>query len=290
MRLTGASFCLVSTTALCATLALTATVAHAQAALEVPTPSPKARVEQRVGIADVAIDYSSPGVKGRKIWGAIVPFDKPWRTGANASTKLTVSQPFLFGDKTVPAGAYALYTIPGKTAWTVALNTNLAVGGGTYDPKLDVARMTVKPGTANHRERMTFVFSDTTDDATRLDMEWENVQVAVPLKIDTKALMTANIDKTLNEAWRPHFIAARWTLESGGNPDQALTYIDQSIGLKPTWRNTWVRAQILAKKGRDADAITAAEKAQELGKGDNEFDYAKDDISKSLTAWKKKQS
>ena len=82
------------------------TIAAAQPALELPTPSPKARTEQRVGLTDVAIDYSSPGVKGRKIWGPVVPYDKVWRAGANAPTKLTVSRDFSFGGTQLKAGAY----------------------------------------------------------------------------------------------------------------------------------------------------------------------------------------
>src|SRR5688572_8107246 len=103
--------------------------AFAQAALEVPAASPKAKVEQRVGITDFTVDYSSPGVKKRKIWGALVPFDKPWRMGANAATKLTASRDFTFGGKAMKAGTYALYTIPGKASWAVILNSNATVWG-----------------------------------------------------------------------------------------------------------------------------------------------------------------
>jgi hypothetical protein len=149
-----------------------AATAHAQA-LEVPAPSPKARVEQRVGLTDFSLEYSSPAVKGRKIWGDLVPYDKLWRTGANAATKLTVSRDFTFGGKPVKAGAYALYTIPGKTSWTVILNTNANAGGTNgYDEKNDVARVTVKPTAAPMRERLTFIFSDASDDGVHLDLEW----------------------------------------------------------------------------------------------------------------------
>src|SRR6185312_10113352 len=98
----------ITTLALSAVLPFTSVVARAEAP-DVPSPSPHARVEQRVGITDFAVDYSSPGVKGRKIWGALVPLDKPWRTGANMATKFTASHPFTFGDKTLPEGSYALY-------------------------------------------------------------------------------------------------------------------------------------------------------------------------------------
>ena len=99
-------------------LALATADVSAQSAPELPAPSPKARVEQRVGLVDFSVDYSSPAVKARQIWGGLVPYDRPWRTGANAATKLTASKDFVFAGKAVPAGSYALYTIPGKASWT----------------------------------------------------------------------------------------------------------------------------------------------------------------------------
>src|ERR1043165_7624846 len=119
--------------------------AWAQSAIELPAPSPKARVEQRVGITDLSIDYSSPGVKGRKIWGEVVPYDKVWRAGANAPTKLTVSRDFMFGGTAVKAGSYAVYMTPGKTSWAVALNTDLTATQDSHDDKNDVVRVTVTP-------------------------------------------------------------------------------------------------------------------------------------------------
>src|SRR5687768_3462076 len=177
-----------------------AAVAGAQS-LEVPAPSPKARVEQRVGLTDFAVDYSSPGVKKRKIWGELVPYGTPWRTGANASTKLTASRDFTFGGQPVKAGTYAVITIPAKGAWTVILSSNLAGGAMQYDEKADVAKITVKPATIPLRERMTFLFSDFTDDRVNLDLEWEKVRVRVPITVDTKAHVMPAIESATKEAW-----------------------------------------------------------------------------------------
>jgi hypothetical protein len=184
--------------------------AFAQAAPELPQPSPKARVEQRVGLTDFAVDYSSPGVKGRKIWGGLVPFDELWRTGANAATTLKASRDFTFGGTAVPAGTYSVFTIPGKKTWTVILNTNTKVAATRgYEEKDDVARVSVTPTSAPLRERLAFLFANTTDDATRLDLEWEKLRVSVPITVDTTAQARANIDKALEDAWRPHFASAR---------------------------------------------------------------------------------
>jgi hypothetical protein len=269
-------------------LPLTTQQAAAQSA-ELPQPSPHARIEQRVGLSDLSVDYSSPAVKGRPIWGALVPYDKPWRTGANAATKLTSSQDFSFGGKKVPAGTYALYTVPGKTSWSVVLNSSVeAWGNDGYDTKKDVARVSAKPETADNRERLAFAFDDTTDDGTQLIVAWEKVRVRIPIGVETKAQIKQNIDKSVAEVWRPHYTAARYLLDSNGDLDQALVYIDQSIAIKPTWGNQWVRAQILHKKGRVPDAVASAEKAVQLGKGDRSFEsYFKADVTKATAEWKK---
>ena len=264
--------------------------AVAQSVPELPQPSPKARVEQRVGLTDLTIDYSSPALKGRKIWGELVPYDRPWRTGANAATKLSASGSFTFGGKSVPAGTYALYTIPGKSTWTVALNTSTeAWGNDGYDVKKDVARVQVTPAASGARERLTFLFSNTTDSSTQIDLEWEKLRVSVPLTVDTKAQALANISDAVESGWRPYWSSARYLLDNGGDLDKALQFIDQSIAIKPNWMNYWVRAQILEKKGRAQEAVATAEKTVQLGSGDRTFEsYYKADVTKSLSGWKKK--
>lgn len=273
-------------------LLLVTTAAHAQQAPELPQPSPKARVEQRVGLTDVSVDYSSPAVKGRAIWGGVVPYDKPWRTGANAATKLTVSRDFTFAGKPVPAGSYALYTIPSKANWTVALSSSLdAWGNDGFDTKKDVVRVALKPAAATaSRERMAFSFANTTDSATQLDLEWEKLRVSIPITVDTKATVLSNVKKAVDDAWRPHFVSARYLLENGGDLDQALQYIDQSVAIKATWWNHWVRAQVLQKKGRAQDAVATAEKTIQLGSGDQVFEsFFKPEVNKSLAEWKQKK-
>jgi hypothetical protein len=273
-------------------LLLVSTAANAQQAPELPQPSPHARVEQRVGLTDVSVDYSSPAVKGRPIWGALVPYDKPWRMGANSATKLTVSRDFTLAGKPVAAGSYAVYTIPGKASWTVVLSSSLdAWGNDGFDPKKDVLRVAVKPvATAASRERLTFIFDNTTDSATQLDLEWEKLRVPLPIAVDTKAAALANIKKSVDDAWRPQFAAARYLLENGGDLDQAMQYVDQSIAIKPTWWNNWVRAQVLHKKGRTQDAVATAEKTIQLGSGDQVFEsFFKPDVNKSMAEWKQKK-
>jgi hypothetical protein len=248
-----------------------------------------ARVEQHVGVTDFSVEYSSPGVKGRKIWGDLVAYDELWRTGANAATKLEASGDFTFGGTSVPAGTYSLLTIPGKKSWTVILNSKADLSGTRgYDQSNDVARATVKPAAAPMRERMAFLFSNTTDDATRLDLEWEKQRVSVPIQVETRNQVMTNIDETLAEAWRPHFASARWLLENDGDLGQAIEYVNTSIAIKPTWWNNWVKAQILAKQGNSTEAVAAAEQAKSLGAGDEVFEgFFKENIDKAIADWKK---
>lgn len=276
--------------ALLAALTLAApAIAQPPPAPRLPQASPNAKVEQTVGVADFTVTYASPGVKGRAIFGELVPYGELWRTGANAATTLEASQDFTFGGQPVPAGRYALYTIPGKDRWTVILNKNAAASGTRgYDEKNDVARFTVTPTAAPQRERMTFLFTETTDDASRLDLEWDTLRVSMPIAVDTAALTRANIDKTLADAWRPHWASARYLLDSGGDLTQALAYVDTSIEIKPTWWNTWVRAQILGKQGKKAEAIAAAEQAQALGKGDEIYEqFFAPQVATAIAGWKK---
>ena len=261
--------------------------AAAQTAIETPAPSPKARVEQRVGITDVSIDYSSPGVKGRKIWGEVVPYDKVWRAGANAPTKLTVSRDFAFGGTQVKAGSYSVFVTPGKKTWTVALNTDLNATQDSHDDKNDVARVAVTPAALPAlRERLIYVFSDTQDDRTHVDLEWERVRIRVALTIDTKGAVAAGIEKALAAAWQPHAQAASYYFNSG-DLAKALALIDRSIAIESNWRNEWLRAQIQGKKGNKAEAAASANRALAFGKGNASFEQnVQPDIVKALAGWK----
>jgi hypothetical protein len=267
-------------------LALAPATAAAEEQLELPQASPQASVSQRVGVTDFSVAYSSPAVKGRKIWGALVPHDKAWRAGANASTKLTASRDFKLGATAVKAGSYSVFMIPGDKSWTVILNSDVNAGGN-HDAAKDIARVTVTPAALSQpRERLTYVFSDTTDDSTALDLEWESVRVRVPLSVDTRAHVFAAIDSTLAEAWRPHFNSASYLFQIG-ELSRAQQLAAKSISIKPTYRNEWLSAQILWKQGKKAPARQAAQRALKLGPGDRGFEaFWKGEITKTVATWK----
>lgn len=255
---------------------------------ELPRPSPNAEVKQVVGITALHLTYSSPGAKGRTVWGGVVPFGKIWRAGANAPTKLAVSHDFTFGGKPVAAGRYSLFITPTEKQWRVVLNKDPKNAGSfEHDPKQDVASVEVPATTAPARERLVFLFEDATENSTNLVLDWAGRRVAVPITVDTKKQVDESIAATLAEAWRPLFNAGRYAFDSGDN-DRALALFKQSIGVQGTWWNHWWAAQTLAKQKQHAAAREHAQKALSLGEKDGVFQRAfAEQVKKALETWPK---
>lgn len=267
-------------------LALLSAPAQAQE-LELPALSPRAEVSQEVGLVEVTVNYASPGKRDRTIWGELVPYDKMWRTGANAATTLEVTGDIEVGGKEVPAGKYSVFTIPGKDEWTVILNKNPDLGGTrNYDEALDQARIQVKPEEAPERERMTFLFSDTDQDSTRLDLEWAGLRVGVPIEVDTKAMVAEQVDAYVDSVGSGLASAARYQADEG-KLDQAVKLIDASIALDQTWYNTFLKAEFLHKQGDAKTAYKLAQQAHAMGLEAENF-FWKERVEKALAEWKKK--
>jgi hypothetical protein len=275
--------------AVLAPFALTASVARAD--LELPRPSPFAKVTQDVGLTTITVDYSSPGVKGRKIWGNVVPFDKMWRTGANQATKITFSKDVTFAEQAVPAGTYALFTIPGKSGeWTIILNKNADQPGTAtaYKQELDQTRVKLYVRPAPFRERLAFLITDFTDDKASLELEWDRLRLTIPVKVATQAQAVANITSTLDNTWRNYASAARYMLESKKDADAALKYADQSLALKEDWFNLWVKATILAEKKDWKGARELAQKSYDLGQKAGPGFFLEPEVRKAISDWNKK--
>jgi hypothetical protein len=237
-----------------------------------PQPSPHAMVEQVVGVTTLRLDYSSPAVNGREIWGGLVPYDHVWRAGANAPTRLEITEASTIFGTAVPAGAYTLFVIPTATDWTIILNRDSQGRGFQgYDQAEDVARGTVTPTDAPVRERLAYTFDDTTDHSTSLVLDWAGKRAAMPITIDTPALVSASIDATLAQAWRPYFNAGRYYLDQHDD-DRAIDLLTRSQAIQATWWNEWFLARALDAAGRRPEAIPHAQHAQELGAGDTTFD------------------
>lgn len=276
----------IPTAALALALLLGAARAQAQQP-DLPRPSPTAMVGQKVGLTDIRVEYSSPGVKDRTVWGELVPYGELWRTGANAATKITFSRDVTVGGKAVPAGSYALLTIPQEDGdWTVILNEDEDLPGTRgYDQGKDVARVSAKTETIPKRERLTFLFADTTDDATSLDLEWDELRVRIPIATDTAAHAQASLDAAVKDAARTQANAARFLLEQKKDTDRALKLIEASVSVEPSWYAYWIQAQLLKAAGRGAEARAAAQTAYELGKK-AEFFFWEAEVKKALEEWK----
>ena len=167
--------------------------------LKVPTLSPQTEVTQEVGLTQVKLSYARPSAKGRKVFGDLVPFGEVWRTGANASTKLTFSEDVKIAGNALTAGTYALYSIPGANEWTMIIHTNTkhrSLAGDVYKQAEDAFRFKVKPGkTANYVETFTLEFGDFTTSSANLILSWENTQIKFPIEFDVDARVAEQIAK-----------------------------------------------------------------------------------------------
>lgn len=257
--------------------------------LDLPRPSPNAKVVQTVGLTDITVEYSSPGVKGRKIWGNVVPYDKLWRAGANAATKITFSRDVKIDGKTIPAGSYSFFTIPGKTKWTLILNrdANQPGIGTNYKQELDILRVSAKPYAVPMHERLAYQIVDFTDNRATLALEWERIWVGMVVEVATDEQVKTNIKAFEGETWRPWNNAARYQLESKKDYEEGLRLIEKSIQIKEDWLNVWTKAQLLAAKGKYREAYPLAQRANELGQKAPSFFFA-DDVRKALIDWKGK--
>lgn len=264
------------------------------AQMEIPRPSPNAEVKQTVGITNIAISYSSPGVKGRKgaIWGDLIAYDKVWRMGANSSTEITFSKEVKVEGNVLKAGTYSLGAFPGREEWTLVFSNQLNLGGwGEYDSTKDALRIQVKPKSSDFNERLQFTITDFDNDKGTVNMDWENLQVSFTVAVNTNEDAWSSIQGTLDNSWRNYTNAARYALQERKDYATAMQWIEQSIDLKETWFNTWVKADIYKQSGDEKNALKTAKKAMELGieaekKGENFF--FKDMVKKAVDTWGKK--
>lgn len=271
-----------------------ASVGFAQAQ-DLPRPSPQAEVQQRIGLSDITVNYSRPAVKGRKVFGDLVPYGELWRTGANESVLLTVTEGVKINGTAIDAGEYALFTVPGETEWEVVINTETSGWGtGAYKKENDVMRFKVKAQSTSHMENMAFVFTDITGTTGNLVLHWEKVMIAIPIEVEVAALAMKNIEEAIANAkpddFRVYRNAANYCAESKTNLDQGMKWIEKSLEIKENWYSFWVKADLHAAKGDYKGAIAAAEKAIELGEAASkengrEFKY-KGQLQEEITKWK----
>jgi len=248
--------------------ALSVSMADAQQ-LRTPAASSTQTIRQDLALSTVELSYSRPSVKGRKVFGDLVPFGKVWRTGANQATVITFGEEVIIGDKKVPAGKYGLLTIPEKDNWTVIITKQLDVTSpNAYKQENDVVRVSAKPETLPFSvETFTITFDDITSNSMNIGMIWDKTMVAIPVKVDVDKKIMAQIDNLMNKDNRPYYQAAVYYADNGKDNAKALEWFDKAIEQSPN--AYWVhyqRASLLAKMGKKQEAIAAANKSMELAK------------------------
>lgn len=248
-------------------------VMHAQPAaapqLEFPAPSPAVTIKQHVGVTEVEINYSQPGVKGRKIFGALEPYGKVWRTGANSATKISFSTPVKLNGTDIPAGAYELFTIPGEDEWTVIIHKAMSEWGAyTYDAKNDIARIKARPIKLPELvETLSIALTDLRDDSATLSINWENTRVPVKLEVDTVAVLVPKIEALMasNAEKKPYVSAAMFYYEHDLNLKKAAAWMDSALAAQPDgFYLMYRKALILAKQGDKAGAVALAKQSIEV--------------------------
>jgi hypothetical protein len=248
------------------------------AQLKTPAPSPTQTIKQDFGLSSMELTYSRPGVKGRKVYGDLVPFGKVWRTGANNATTITFADEVTIGGTKVPAGKYGILTIPDKKEWTIILTKQLDVTSpAAYKQDQDVVRVTAEAmRTDADIETFTMQFANVKPTSCDLQLSWERTTVSLPISTDIDTKVMAQIDQLMNKDNHPYFNAAMYYMDNGKDLKQALAWFDKAVELQPTaFFIHHQRANCLAKLGRKEEARAAAEKSKALAIEAKNDDYVR---------------
>lgn len=279
-------------------LALLAVGAFQLGAQDLPAPSPFSKIEQRVGLTDFTVEYSRPGVKGREIYGDLVPFETLWRTGANKATAITFNTSVNFGEEAVAAGTYSIFSIPTEGNWTIILNKNTELyGTDGYEQEKDVLRMEVEGMEAPMTETFTIEFQDLKGSSANMVIRWADRMVALPLSVDVQAKALRNIKEALANGdeetmWRINRNAATYYSRNEIDQEMAMEYINTSIELnKESWYSYLIKGEIQNRMGDTKGALKSAETAMEMGMAaadaaGNEFAYA-GMVKEAMAEWSK---
>jgi hypothetical protein len=235
--------------------------------LKLPAPSPTAVLKQDFSTSNIEITYSRPSMRGRKIFGDLIPFGQVWRTGANSATKINFGEDVTVGGKPVKAGTYALYTVPGEREWKIIINKGIGNWGTSgFDVKDDVAEFMIPAGKSGHTvQSFTISVDNITGTKCDITISWENTQVTIPVVADNDKRITDYLEKSINQPRRPYQQAANYYLETGKDLNKALAYTDKAIEEnKEAFWLYWLKARIYQKQGNKKEAIAAAQKSAAL--------------------------
>lgn len=250
--------------------------------LRTPTLSPLTEIKQEVGLTEITLSYSRPSANGRTVFGELVPFGEIWRTGANASTKLTFTEEVKIAGNPLPAGTYALYTIPGQQEWTVIIHKKTdmrSIAAGSVKPENDAFRFKVRPMAIGEKVgTFTIQFADITTKSCHLQLSWENTMVRFPIECNVDAKVEAQIaeltkdpEKTTHQAY---FLAAEYYLYNDKDLDQAMKWIDAALGKSPeNYRYGLLKSKIYGGQGKTDMAASMVKTAHEWANAANNANY-----------------
>lgn len=260
-----------------------------QAQIKAPQPSPDAKIMQTVGLTDVTIEYSRPSMRGRQIFGELVPYGKMWRTGANENTMVTFSTDVTIDGKELAQGTYALYTIPGKNQWEVIFyedTSNWGLPQEFDDSKVALRTSVAAKKSERNLETFTIEISNLEMDKAHLDIAWADTRVHVPMMVPAKEQTMASIERTMSgPSAQDYYSAASFYLDTKSNMDKAHNYISKAVEMNENafwmWRK---KALIEAEMGKKKDAIASAKKSMQMAKKQGNDDYVRMN-EKSLKEW-----
>ena len=238
--------------------------------LKLPALSPTAKITQDFSLSSIEISYSRPSARGREVYGDVVAYGHPWRTGANGATKVKFGEDVDIMGTSVKAGEYVLYTIPGKDKWEVILNLGTTpFGPDGYDKGNDVARFFIEPSRIpNMVQTFTIEISDITFTSCKIDLTWEKTKVSIPIVVHNEATVGKNIENAINHPNVPYFQAASYIYESGGDLDKAEDLVNKALQDNEKAYYMWyLKARIEKKLGHKKQAEEAAKKSMEMAKG-----------------------
>lgn len=250
---------------------------NTNAQIKTPAPSPTQTVKQDFGTSAVELIYSRPAMRGRKIFGDLVPWNAVWRTGANNATRIKFNEDVTFGGQPLKAGEYAIYTVPGENEWEVIINKGSANWGTEYKKEDDVFRVKAKPIKLNETiESFTMQFGEVKPTSTDLQIMWDRTAVVIPITVDIDKKVMAQIDNAMNKDTRPYFQAAMYYLDNGKDLNQALKWFDKAIEQNPTAYYMYhQKANTLVKLGRKDEAKAVAQQSMNMAREQNNNDYVR---------------
>ncbi|WP_046744378.1 DUF2911 domain-containing protein [Kordia zhangzhouensis] len=264
-----------------------------QAQIETPQPSPSAKIEQTVGLTDVTVEYSRPSMRGRKIFGDLVPYGELWRTGANANTKITFSDDVTIGGKSVKAGTYAIFTKPMAKSWEVLLYSDTSNWGtpSEWDDSKVVAKTTVQVNMMPYAtESFTINIGNLSNRGADIEFSWDKVLVIVPFAVPTDRKATASIEKMMaGPQANDYFSAARYYLQEEKDMSKAKMWIDKATEMTSDQPRFWylrLKSLIYAKMGNKTEAISIAKQSLKLAEDAGNKDYVKMNRD-SINEWSK---